>query len=93
MSLITSTTEVTLTHNKSLAVYMLYNLGCLWNTAFLYSQETFPRRFHLSDLAFWFFKTGFPCVTLEPVLELALVDQAALELTEIHLCLPPMCWH
>ena len=29
-----------------------------------------------------FFKTGFPSVALEPVLVLALVDQAGLELTE-----------
>ena len=28
-------------------------------------------------------------VALEHVLELALVDQAGLKLTEIHLCLPP----
>ncbi|KAH0511373.1 Serine/threonine-protein kinase TAO2 [Microtus ochrogaster] len=31
-------------------------------------------------------------VVLEPVLELALVDQAGLELTEIRLPLPPECW-
>ena len=31
-------------------------------------------------------------VALEPVLELALVDQAGLELTEIYLSLPPKCW-
>ena len=34
------------------------------------------------------FKTGFLC-SLEPVLELALVDQAGLKLTEIFLPLPP----
>ena len=39
-----------------------------------------------------FFETGFFCVALEPVLELALVDQAGLELTEICLPLPPECW-
>ena len=31
-------------------------------------------------------------VALEPVLELAPVDQAGLELTEIHLPLPCECW-
>ena len=39
---------------------------------------------------FWFFKTGFLCVTVLAVLELALVDQSGLELTEIHLPLPPV---
>ena len=37
-----------------------------------------------------FFPTGFLCVALEPVLELALVDQAGLELTGLPL--PPECW-
>ena len=32
-------------------------------------------------------------VALEPVLELALVNQAGLELTEIHLPLTPECWN
>ena len=36
-------------------------------------------------------RQGFS-VVLEPVLELALVDQAGLELTEICLPLPPECW-
>ena len=36
-------------------------------------------------------RQGFS-VALEPVLELALVDQADLELTEIRLPLPPECW-
>ena len=31
-------------------------------------------------------------VALESVLELALLDQAGLKLTEIHQCLPPKCW-
>ena len=31
-------------------------------------------------------------LALEPVLELALVDQAGLELTEFHLPLPSECW-
>ena len=46
-------------------------------------------------LVFFFFlvfKTGFRCSFLEPVLELALVDQVGLELTEICLPLPPQCW-
>ena len=38
-----------------------------------------------------FSRQGFS-VALEPALELALVDQAGLELTEIHLPLPPKCW-
>ena len=38
-----------------------------------------------------FLRQGFS-VALEPVLELALVDQASLELTEIRLPLPPECW-
>ena len=40
---------------------------------------------------FFFSRQGFS-VALEPVLELALVDQAGLELTKIHLPLPPECW-
>ena len=36
------------------------------------------------------FERAFLC--LEAVLELALVDQAGLELTEIQLPLPPECW-
>ena len=39
-----------------------------------------------------FISQNFIYVALEPVLELALVDQACLELTEIHLSLPPKCW-
>ena len=39
--------------------------------------------FFFSFLPFLFFKTGFPCVTALTVLELALVDQAGLELTKI----------
>ena len=41
--------------------------------------------------AWLFFETGF-LWALEPVLELALVEHAGLELTEIHLPLPPECW-
>ena len=40
---------------------------------------------------FGFSRQGF-CVALEPVLELALVDQAGLDLTEIRLPLPPKYW-
>ena len=40
---------------------------------------------------FCFSKKGFLCVALA-VLEVALVDQAGLELTEIRLSLPPECW-
>ena len=43
-------------------------------------------------LLFCFPRQGFS-VALEPVLELALVDQAGLELTEIRLPLPPECWN
>ena len=38
------------------------------------------------------FETGFLCVTVLFVLELALVDQAGLEITETCLPLPPKCW-
>ena len=47
--------------------------------------------FFLIFLFFYFSRQGFS-VALEPVLELALVDQAGLELTKIHLPLPPECW-
>ena len=39
----------------------------------------------------WFSRQGFS-VALGPVPELVLVDQAGLELTEIHLPLSPECW-
>ena len=46
-----------------------------------------------SSLFLDFLKQGFSVFFfLVPVLELALVDQAGLELTEIHLLLPPECW-
>ena len=38
-----------------------------------------------------FLRQGFS-IALEAVLELILVDQAGLELTEIGLPLPPECW-
>ena len=49
-------------------------------------------------VSFWFgfvlvfFNTGFLCERVLAVLEVALVDQAGLELTDIHLPLPPECW-
>ena len=44
------------------------------------------------SLAFGFFETGFLYVKALAAVELALVDQADLDLTEICLCLPPRCW-
>ena len=41
---------------------------------------------------FGFLRQGF-FVSLEPVLELVLVDQAGLELTDICLSLLPECWY
>ena len=38
-------------------------------------------------------ETGFLYVALEAVLEIALVDQAGLKLTEICLSLPSKCWY
>ena len=38
------------------------------------------------------FGAGVLCVTTLAVLELAPVDQAGLELTEVHLPLTPECW-
>ena len=46
---------------------------------------------NLYFILFCFSSQGFP-VSLEPVLELALVDQADFEFTEIRLPLPPECW-
>ena len=40
---------------------------------------------------FVFLRQGFS-IALEPVMELALVDQASLELRAIRLLLPPKCW-
>ena len=48
--------------------------------------------FVLFCFGFGFMRQDFP-VALEPVLELALVDQAGLALTEIHLPLPAECWN
>ena len=44
-----------------------------------------------SSFCFVFLRQGFS-VASEPVLELALVEQAGLELKEIHLPLRPKCW-
>ena len=41
------------------------------------------------DMYFFSPKTGFLCVTVLAVLELALEDQVSLELTELHLSLSP----
>ena len=49
--------------------------------------------FHFFFSFFWIFEAGFLCVTALAVFELALVDQAGLELTEICLPLPPECWN
>ena len=43
-------------------------------------------------ILFCFVETGFLSVALVPAVELALVDQAGLKLTEIWLPLPPECW-
>ena len=55
------------------------------------SQLTFDISLFLSLSLFGFLRQDFS-VALELVLELALVDQASLELTEISLHLPPKCW-
>ena len=47
--------------------------------------------FFVLVLVFGFLRQGFS-VALEPVLELTLVAQTGLELTEICLPLPPKCW-
>ena len=49
-------------------------------------------------LLYSFFFNFFPLrqcsfLALEPALELALIDQAGLKLTELHLPLPPECWN
>ena len=41
---------------------------------------------------FGFSRQGFSMLLLESVLELAPVDKAGLEPTEIYLFLPPKCW-
>ena len=41
---------------------------------------------------FCFFRTGFLCVTALAVLELALIDQTGLKLTEVRLPQPHECW-
>ena len=38
---------------------MRYNLGYLWNTAFLCSHKTLPRRFHLNDAGLFLITTNF----------------------------------
>ena len=46
-----------------------------------------------SGALFLVFDTWVLCVALELVLEVALVDQAGLKLTEICLYLTPECWN
>ena len=46
-----------------------------------------------SHSLFIYFETEFLCVIALTDLELVLVDQAGLELTEIGLPLPPECWY
>ena len=51
-----------------------------------------PDRPCLFYCLFIYFETGFLCETALVVLELAFVDQAGLELTELQLLLPTKCW-
>ena len=44
---------------------------------------------HTTSSFFDFFETGFLCVTVLAVLELILIDQVDLKLTEVHLPLTP----
>ena len=60
--------------------------------SYVHSGIHIMEAFNLMFFVCLFFETGFVCVALEPVLELALVNQAALELTETRLSLPPECW-
>ena len=68
--------------------------GAQMSLQFTQESQTFFFLFFLIFFIFFIFyfsSQGFS-VALEPVLELALVDQAGLELTKIHLPLPPECW-
>ena len=60
---------------------------------FLFYLLSFPFSIGMSFyfLFFGFLRQGFS-VALGPTLELAVIDQAGLELTEIHLPLLPECW-
>ena len=60
--------------------FHLYTLPCTLKHHF------YPQLF----FAVFSLRQGFS-VALEPLLELALVDQADLKITEIHLPLPPKC--
>ena len=57
-------------------------------------MPSFTNRFKdlLLFFLFLFLKQGFS-VALEPVLELALIDQAGFKLKEIRLPLPSECWN
>ena len=59
---------------------------------FLALLSALLRKQHSKYLPFFGFLRQSFSVALEAVLELALVYQAGLELTEIRLPLPPECW-
>ena len=65
--------------------------GAQMSLQFTQESQTFFFFYFFNFFIFYFSSQGFS-VALEPVLELALVDQAGLELTKIHLPLPPECW-
>ena len=65
--------------------------GAQMSLQFTQESQTFFFYYFFNFFIFYFSRQGFS-VALEPVLELALVDQAGLELTEIRLPLPPECW-
>ena len=76
-----------------LHLFIIYLLLVIYLFLVFFSFSFFLFFFLSFFLSFFlFFETGFLCVALEPVLELAIVDQAGLELREIHLPLPPECW-
>ena len=62
----------------------------------MHGYQTLTNYWMFSKMKYLYFlfcfvsRQGFS-VALETVLDLALVDQASLELTEIHLPLPPEC--
>ena len=64
--------------------------GAQMSLQFTQESQTFFFYF-FNFFIFYFSSQGFS-VALEPVLELALVDQAGLELTKIRPPLPPECW-
>ena len=72
---------------KSLQTYIF---SC-WTVLLLLKIGQYCTNQEDATSSFCFSRQGFS-VALEPVLELALVDQAGLELTEIRVPLPPECW-